>query len=246
MSDINNLQESLNQTGVQVKGLKSRVIANMDETIAALDKIEGSLPDIESDLATIQKQIQDNEDRIHALKDEKIKLSGEIKTVEESIQQSKDQITELGEYNTKLESSIQQLDSNATQEKLTQTRVTTETEQEKQKIQDLSARLEAKKNANENEFKEKQLHLEQLNRETKQLKENDPVIAFLLAEGNQNLPEVEIIRMLAQQPIVKVDAIKQNVSLAPALVSRTLLRLQQAKILDFDESNGIVKLTINI
>ena len=76
MSDINNLQESLNQTGVQVKGLKSRVIENMDETIASLDKIEGSLPDIESDLATIQKQIQDNEDRIHALKDDKTKLTG--------------------------------------------------------------------------------------------------------------------------------------------------------------------------
>ncbi|MHA1713520.1 MAG: hypothetical protein ACTSW4_05735 [Candidatus Ranarchaeia archaeon] len=242
MSEFDSLKETLTKIDSQLNNLESLFKEKLKMVYNEVKRIIKSVPKAQEELVSIENRIQDDDVKAERLRATRSDLEHKINAAVEETDQLKDELKTVEQENSLLEENLRNLEAEINQETWSKSSLEKDAEQVRRTASDLNARIDAKKKANENEFIEKKLHLDQVKRELKQLEERETVITFLLKESSQNLPEVDILRILKETPVTQLDTIKANITMPPALVNRTLVKLGEHGIIEYDQGRAIIKL----
>ena len=242
MSEFVSLKETLSKIDVQIGNLESIFKDKLKNVNNEVKRVFKSIPKVQEELVDIENRIKADDVKAERLRQTRGELELQISSTNEETGQLKEELILNQQENVALEGTFRTLDSQINQETWAKSSTEKDSEQIRHTATDLAARIDAKKKANENEFIEKKLHLDQVKRELVQLEEKEVIISYLLKEGSQDIPEVDILSVLKDNPVVQLEAIKENSSMPPAMVNRTLIKLQERGIIDYDQGRGVIKL----
>ena len=74
------------------------------------------------------------------------------------------------------------------------------------------------------------------------IQNEEPILDFLLAEGSRDTPELEIIAALSETGQANLDEIKRKASVPAAIAVRSVRKLHDAGLIQFDETHNNVRL----
>jgi len=217
------------------------VIKELQSAVEFLDKTETAFKIMAENLADRKK------DEIN-YKDQKKELLSKIESLKENIERVNLSIKDEEEKISTLEKEISQLSSelNDTQNELTSTqhKITNLKETNTQKTQeknDVAARME-------NRLMEAQQILADLAAEKEKEVQISPVLDFLLKEVRIDIPEVEILSVLAyRNQAMGLEELKNAVSKTPPVIILKVIRSLDSKgILKYDERLDTIELTANL
>ena len=216
-------------------------IKELQNAVEFLDKTEATFKDMSQNLADRKR------DEINS-KDQKKELLSNIETLKENIERVRISIKDEKEKNDSHEKEITQLstDLNNTQNELssTQHKITNVKENNDVKTQertDVTARME-------NQVAEAQRILTTLSEEKEKEVQLSPILDFLLKEVRIDIPEVEILSVLAyRNQAMGLDELKQAVSKTPPVIILKVIRSLDSKgVLKYDERLDTIELTANL
>ncbi len=216
-------------------------IKELQNAVEFLDKTEATFKDMSQNLADRKR------DEIN-YKDKKKELLSNIETLKENIERVRISINDEKEKNDSNEKEITQLstDLNNTQNELssTQYKITNIKENNALKTQertDVTARME-------NQVTEAQRILTTLSEEKEKEVQLSPILDFLLKEVRIDIPEVEILSVLAyRNQAMGLDELKQAVSKTPPVIILKVIRSLDSKgVIKYDERLDTIELTVNL
>ncbi|MCK5046929.1 MAG: hypothetical protein KAJ76_04475 [Candidatus Heimdallarchaeota archaeon] len=216
-------------------------IKELQNAVEFLDKTEATFKDMSQNLADRKR------DEIN-YKDKKKELLSNIETLKENIERVRISINDEKEKNDSNEKEITQLstDLNNTQNELssTQYKITNIKENNALKTQertDVTARME-------NQVTEAQRILTTLSEEKEKEVQLSPILDFLLKEVRIDIPEVEILSVLAyRNQAMGLDELKQAVSKTPPVIILKVIRSLDSKgVIKYDERLDTIELTANL
>ena len=242
MSEFMSLKETLSKIDIQIGSLESIFKDKLKIVNNEVKRILKSVPKVQEELVDIENRIKADDTKAERLRQTRGDLEHKISSTNDETGQLKAELSLNQQENTSLEDRLRTLESQINQETWSKSSTEKDSEQIRHTATDLSARIDAKNKANENEFIEKKLHLDQVKLELVQLEEKEVIISYLLKEASQDIPEVDILSVLKDNPVVQLEAIKENSSMPPAMVNRTLIKLQERRIIDYDQGRGVIKL----
>jgi chromosome segregation ATPase len=216
-------------------------IKELQSAVDFLDKTETAFNELSQNLAERKK------DEIN-YKDQKKELLSSVESLKENIERVQISIKDEDDKIANLEKEISQLNSdlNNTQSELssTQHKITNLKEINSQKTQeknDVTARME-------NRLAETQRVLVALAAEKEKEVQLSPVLDFLLKEVRIDIPEVEILSVLAyRNQAMGLDELKQAVSKTPPVIILKVIRSLDSKgVIKYDERLDTIELTVNL
>ncbi|MBK5112005.1 MAG: hypothetical protein KGD59_03825 [Candidatus Heimdallarchaeota archaeon] len=216
-------------------------IKELQSAVDFLDKTETTFNELSQNLAERKK------DEIN-YKDQKKELLSSVESLKENIERVQISIKDEDDKIANLEKEISQLtsDLNNTQSELssTQHKITNLKEINSQKTQeknDVTARME-------NRLAETQRVLIALAAEKEKEVQLSPVLDFLLKEVRIDIPEVEILSVLAyRNQAMGLDELKQAVSKTPPVIILKVIRSLDSKgVIKYDERLDTIELTVNL
>ncbi len=216
-------------------------IKELQNTVEFLDKTEATFKDMSQNLADRKR------DEIN-YKDQRKELLSNIEILKENIERVRISIKDEKEKNDSFEKEITQLstDLNSTQNELssTQHKITNIKENNDLKTQektDVTARME-------NQVAEAQRILTTLSEEKEKEVQLSPILDFLLKEVRIDIPEVEILSVLAyRNQAMGLGELKQAVSKTPPVIILKVIRSLDSKgVIKYDERLDTIELTANL
>lgn len=216
-------------------------VNELQNAVEFLDKTEATFKEMSQNLADRKR------DEINS-KDQRKELLSNIDTLKENIERARISIKDEEEKNDSHEKEISQLsiDLSNTQNELssTQHKITNIKENNALKTQektDVTARLE-------NQLTEAQRILTNLSEEKEKEVQLSPILDFLLKEVRIDIPEVEILSVLAyRNQAMGLDELKQAVSKTPPVIILKVIRSLDSKgVIKYDERLDTIELTANL
>lgn len=216
-------------------------IKELQNAVEFLDKTEATFKDMSQNLADRKR------DEIN-YKDQRKESLSNIETLKENIERVRISIKDEKEKNDSYEKEITQLSTelNSTQNELssTQHKITNTKENNDLKTQertDVTARME-------NQVAEAQRILTTLSEEKEKEVQLSPILDFLLKEVRIDIPEVEILSVLAyRNQAMGLDELKQAVSKTPPVIILKVIRSLDSKgVIKYDERLDTIELSANL
>lgn len=216
-------------------------IKELQNAVEFLDKTEATFKEMSQNLADRKR------DEIN-YKDQKKELLSNIESLKENIERMRISIKDEEEKNDSYEKEISQLSTELsnTQNELssTQHKITNTKENNALKTQektDVTARME-------NQLAEAQRILTNLSEEKEKEIQLSPILDFLLKEVRIDIPEVEIMSVLAyRNQAIGLDELKQAVSKTPPVIILKVIRSLDSKgVIKYDERLDTIELTVNL
>jgi len=216
-------------------------IKELQNAVEFLDKTEATFKEMSQNLAGRKR------DEIN-YKDQKKELLSNIESLKENIERVRISIKDEEEKINSLEKDISQLstDLSNTQNELssTQHKITNIKENSTLKTQeknDVTARMETR-------LAEAQRILTDLAEEKEKEVQLSPILDFLLKEVRIDIPEVEILSVLAyRNQAMGLAELKQAVSKTPPVIILKVIRSLDSKgVLKYDERLDTIELTANL
>lgn len=216
-------------------------IKELQNAVEFLDKTEATFKEMSQNLADRKR------DEIN-YKDQKKELLSNIESLKENIERMRISIKDEEEKNDSYEKEISQLSTELsnTQNELssTQHKITNTKENNALKTQektDVTARME-------NQLAEAQRILTNLSEEKEKEIQLSPILDFLLKEVRIDIPEVEIMSVLAyRNQAMGLDELKQAVSKTPPVIILKVIRSLDSKgVIKYDERLDTIELTVNL
>lgn len=216
-------------------------IKELQNAVEFLDKTEATFKEMSQNLADRKR------DEIN-YKDQKKEMLSNIESLKENIERMRISIKDEEEKNDSYEKEISQLSTELsnTQNELssTQHKITNTKENNALKTQektDVTARME-------NQLAEAQRILTNLSEEKEKEIQLSPILDFLLKEVRIDIPEVEIMSVLAyRNQAMGLDELKQAVSKTPPVIILKVIRSLDSKgVIKYDERLDTIELTVNL
>lgn len=216
-------------------------IKELQNAVEFLDKTEATFKEMSQNLADRKR------DEIN-YKDQKKELLSSIESLKVNIERMRISIKDEEEKNDSYEKEISQLSTELsnTQNELssTQHKITNTKENNALKTQektDVTARME-------NQLAEAQRILTNLSEEKEKEIQLSPILDFLLKEVRIDIPEVEIMSVLAyRNQAMGLDELKQAVSKTPPVIILKVIRSLDSKgVIKYDERLDTIELTVNL
>ena len=216
-------------------------IKELQKAVEFLDKTEATFKEMSQNLADRKR------DEIN-YKDQKKELLSNIESLKENIERMRISIKDEEEKNDSHEKEISQLSTELsnTQNELssTQHKITNIKENNALKTQEktnVTARME-------NQLAEAQRTLTNLSEEKEKEVQLSPILDFLLKEVRIDIPEVEIMSVLAyRNQAMGLDELKQAVSKTPPVIILKVIRSLDSKgVIKYDERLDTIELTVNL
>lgn len=242
MSEISNIKDLLRKTEEDTRGLKEFLNSKLESIIEEANASSKAMESLEKDLENTESRIKKYDTQITELKEKKTNLEQVVKNLQLKIEETNNKIVEFKDKFSDLKVKLEE----ANKELI---RLKNEKEEKQNKLEELNQRtrqLEEEivriKKANEEEFAEKSVGLNKIREELNKLAGENAVVDFILAEGSYSTPEVEILTILFKTRTSTVEEIKREVKSPPVITVRTVKRLAEMNILNYDESTGQIKL----
>ena len=216
-------------------------IKELQNAVEFLDKTEATFKEMSQNLADRKR------DEIN-YKDQRKELLSNIESLKENIERVRISIKDEEEKNDSYEKDISQLsaDLSNTQNELSsiQHKITNLKENNDLKTQektDVTARME-------NQLAEAQRVLIILSEEKEKEVQLSPILDFLLKEVRIDIPEVEILSVLAyRNQAMGLDELKQAVSKTPPVIILKVIRSLDSKgVIKYDERLDTIELTTKL
>ncbi|NHJ33415.1 MAG: hypothetical protein FK732_11185 [Asgard group archaeon] len=216
-------------------------IKELQNSLDFLDKTETVFNEMSQNLADRKK------DEIN-YKDQKKELLSSIESLKENIERVRISIKDEEEKINTLEKEISQLSTDlsntqnelsSTQHKITNTKESTALKT--QEKNDVTARME-------NRIAEAQKILTELAAEKEKEVQISPILDFLLKEVRIDIPEVEILSVLAyRNQAMGLEELKQAVSKTPPVIILKVIRSLDSKgVIKYDERLDTIELVANL
>lgn len=222
------------------------------------NKLETTIKEIDSALSIIEQtrnQFQELDNTLNEKKREEIQLQNEkkgllndISSLKENIERIKlskqgeeEKITELEKEKSQL---ITELETTKNELAKTESAISQMKEKIKAKTQEKS---DTKSNM-ENRIKQVQQTLTTLEKEEQNDIQVSPILDFLLKEVRIDIPEVEILSVLAyKNQAIGLDELKKAVSKTPPVIILKVIRNLDSKgIIKYDERLDTIEITANL
>ncbi len=216
-------------------------IKELQNAVEFLDKTEATFKEMSQNLADRKR------DEI-SYKDQKKELLSSIESLKVNIERMRISIKDEEEKNDSYEKEISQLSTELSniQNELssTQHKITNIKENNALKTQEktnVTARME-------NQLAEAQRILTNLSEEKEKEVQLSPILDFLLKEVRIDIPEVEIMSVLAyRNQAMGLDELKQAVSKTPPVIILKVIRSLDSKgVIKYDERLDTIELTVNL
>lgn len=229
-------EEALNRLGDDTKQL---VFTRVQDLRGSRDYLETLIKEKEAvDTQTTEQEakisyLQDDINNKANLKEELIRKRGNI---EEESQGKKAQFEELEREKNEIEENVQATNTEVDKMK-------SEISQKRARIADLTKANQDLEIKLKTEIDEKEAENAELKKEIDTLKAGNAVISFLLEESAEDIPEVDILAAvmnLGNQ--TTKEQLKQTLEgrISPVIITRTLGRMAEKKLLNYDESNNVI------
>lgn len=241
-----------------LKGLLVRIKYEKNES----EKLEDQLRVLDSDLFKFQiqfedtnKNFQDLQNRIRELKSEIDTIKGSHEEIDNNLSKSKEELENIKSKLKILESNLSAKESE--KEVLEQKKKDNE-EKHRNALLTYSRKLDdfkIKINKNLEEFDKVSLDnikeikdqwskkLIDLEKQFNDLKRDNFFTLFLIENYGENIPELEIISILAEKQNCNLDELKNQIDLPPILAIRTIKQMEVKAILKIDEESYTVSIS---
>ncbi len=229
-------EEALNRLGDDTKQL---VFTRVQDLRGSRDYLETLIKEKEAvDTQTNEQEakisyLQDDINNKANLKEVLVRKRGNI---EEESRGKKTQFEELQREKTEIEEKLQT--TNTEVDKLK-----SEISQKRGKIADLTKANQDLEIKLKTEIDEKAAENTELKKELDTLKAQNAVISFLLEESAEDIPEVDILAAVMNLGNrTTKEQLKQTLEgrISPVIITRTLGRMAERKLLNYDETNDII------
>ena len=111
-----------------------------------------------------------------------------------------------------------------------------------EKVKDLTRKVEETERTQEAELKEKRDSVVTAMQAVERMQNEAPVLDYLLAEGSRDTPELEILTVLGDSGEASVDDIKKKAGVPAAIALRSIRKLHDMDLIEYDEPNNQVRL----
>lgn len=190
----------------------------------------------------VDTQITEQEAKISSLQDE---INNQANLKEELVRKQANYVEELQTKKNRLDEL--QIETNETTETLQTVNneidnLKSEISQKREKIATLTKTNQELEIKLKTEIDAKEAEKTELRKELEALKANNAVISFLLEESAEDIPEVDILAAVMKLGRTTKDQLKQTLEgqISPVLITRTLGRMAEKNLLNYDESNDII------
>lgn len=228
-------EEALNRLGDDIKQLVFTRAQELRESktyletlIKEKEAVDAQLTEQEARIASYQEEINNQAN----LKEELVrKQNNSAQEAQKKEIQAEELINERKMLNEKLQtvnSAIQQLKSDITRRR-----------EKMSEVIKSSQELELKFKT---ELEEKESEKKQFEEQIRTLEAGNPVISFLLEESAEDIPEVDILAAVMKLDKTNKDLLKEELDgiLSPVIITRTLGRMAEKNIINYDESRDII------
>lgn len=190
----------------------------------------------------VDTQITEQEAKISSLQDE---INNQANLKEELVRKQANYVEELQTKKNRLDEL--QIETNETTETLQTVNneidnLKSEISQKREKIATLTKTNQELEIKLKTDIDAKEAEKTELRKELEALKANNAVISFLLEESAEDIPEVDILAAVMKLGRTTKDQLKQTLEgqISPVLITRTLGRMAEKNLLNYDESNDII------
>lgn len=248
MTDFVSLRRNISTEKERIEKLSESLKQKMINSIKEIDEALSFLENTERSFQELENKLNERKREEIQLNNEKKELLNNIDSLKENIERIKLNLKEEEEKFKKLEeeqnSFINDLSSTKNELSSTERQITQKKEEIKVKTQekeDTKIRMDSK-------ITQAQQTLEQLQREEAQDVKMSPILDFLLKEVRIDIPEVEILSVLAyRNQAMGLEELKQAVSKTPPVIILKVIRNLDSKgIIKYDERLDTIEITANL
>ena len=248
MTDFVSIRRSLDSEKERLEKLKINLTEKLTNTKKEIDSALAFLEKTEQNFSKLENDLNDRKREEIALQNEKKELLNNIESLKENIQRIELSIKDENEKINKLEQELNQLENelNTTNSEITKSEgaITVLKESITKKTSDLSST----RTRMETNIQEAQNTLDDLTKQEQQDVQVSPVLDFLLKEVRIDIPEVEILSILAyRNQAMGMDELKQAVSKTPpVIILKAIRNLDSKGIIKYDERLDTIEITANL
>ncbi len=234
-------KERLEKLGQNTNQKLAEVLKEIENALVYLDKTEASFTEMENNLNNRKKDEID-------FQNQKKTLLSEIESLREHIERINISIEDEDERIAKLEAEISQLNNDLAlkQNDLTNTERTiddikTSNKEKNQEKEDIKSNMEFR-------LSKAQQVLQELEIEKEKDIKISPILDFLLKEVRIDIPEVEILSVLAyRNQAMGIEELKQAASKTPPVIILKVIRNLDSKgIIKYDERLDTIEIVANL
>ncbi len=230
-------EEALSRLGDDTKQL---VFNRVQDLRSTKDYLETLIKEKEA----VDTQITEQEAKISSLQDE---INNQANLKEEMARKQANNAEERQTKNVRFEEL--QIEIKQTSETLQSIsneidNLKSEISQKREKIATLTKTNQELEIKLKNEIEAKEAENKELRTDLETLKSENAVISFLLEESAEDLPEVDILAAVMNLGQTTKEQLKQTLEgqISPVIITRTLGRMAEKNLLNFDESNDIISI----
>ncbi|MHA1972163.1 MAG: hypothetical protein ACTSW1_04155 [Candidatus Hodarchaeales archaeon] len=223
--------EALDRLGNDIQQL---IFSRAQEFRESREYIETLIKEKEAVDAQITEQeakIAANQEEINSKSNLKEELTNKKNASQEELQRKKNQLDEV-------RAQLKQLKDNITKIKEENEKLTKKVSSKRDRIASLTQEnIELEKKLTV-ELEEKQERISSLKKEIDSMKSDNGLISYLLEESAEDIPEVDILSAVMEKGRLSKDELKESLKdrISPVIVTRTLGRMAEKGLLDYDES----------
>lgn len=230
-------EEALNRLGDDIQQL---IFSRVQEFRESKDYLETLIKEKEA----VDIQITEQEARIAANQEEinnKANLKEELaKKQASSTEESQRKKIELDEKNNEKKEVADRIEIITKEIKKIKTEISQKRERKANMIktnQELELKFQSDLDSQEKENKN-------LEEEIKSIESENAVIAFLLEESAEDIPEVDILATVMKLERTNKEQLKKELEgvISPVLITRTLGRMAEKNLLNYDENRDIIQM----
>ena len=230
-------EEALSRLGDDTKQL---VFTRVQDLKESRDYLETLIKEKEA----VNSQITEQEAKISSLQEE---ISSQANLKEELIRKQANTAEELQMKNSRSEE-IQTDKNNITEAIQTINNeinnLKSEITQKRERIASLTKENQDIEIKLKTEIETKEAENAELRKELETLKADNAVISFLLEESAEDIPEVGILAAVMKLERTSKEELKKTLEglISPVIITRTLGRMAEKNLLNYDESNDVISI----
>lgn len=199
----------------------------LETLIKEKEAVDTQITEQEAKISSFKEQIINNKKLIENMKNKQVAVVQEEQIKENQFQDVSREHQELLEKSESIRKNI--------------TKVKQDIETVKNSISDYQKKIQTLNTEITQGIENKEQELGILRRELSQIQEKNNLLYYLLNESAEDIPEVNILAVLMHKGRITQDQIKQSLEaqISPVIVTRTLGRMVEKKIIKFHETDNI-------
>ncbi|MHA2407464.1 MAG: hypothetical protein ACXACA_03760 [Candidatus Ranarchaeia archaeon] len=242
MENVTKTDELLKQLKEDVDSLRSSF---QDQITSVTNEIEGLInktPEVSHYMDNLEKRIGEVEEQISRQRENRETLETEVADLKDNIGQSEVEDTQLDNEVKKLTETTEDLGNQVEQVNREIEKAVSEKTTLEEKVRNLTKSVEDTEKLQEAELREKRESVVTAMQAVERMQSEAPVLDYLLAEGSRDTPELEILTVLGEKTEASVDEIKQKAQVPAAIALRSIRKLHDMDLIEYDEPNNQVRL----